>query len=215
MADDLKYGYKGAEPKQSFGNNTGVFDPNDINNLIADNKWTSFGQLEHLSTQTVDDSDFSENILYVDFTNLGDYDIHFLTYSDFQTQGYGYPSVRFSNDGGSSFISAGYRYAYWNTAESTVNNARSTSADTIRLTHNQYQNLNGYVYLYNLLDSQKFSITTNQSSNVGGNNVSKDVSFGSGVYPTAQVHNAIRFRMNNANKIGALKVSLYGIKVYS
>ena len=41
MADDLKYGYKGAEPTQSFGNNTGVFDPNDINNLIADNKWTT------------------------------------------------------------------------------------------------------------------------------------------------------------------------------
>ena len=211
-----KFGYVGYQnnPEQAFRSNSGIFSMNEIYDLDLQNKWTSLGQLEHLSTQTVDDSDFSESILYVDFTNLGDYDVHFLTYSDFQTQGYGYPSVRFSNDGGSSFISAGYRYAYWNTAESTVNEARSTSADTIRLSHNQYQNMNGYVYLYNLLDSQKFSITTNQSSNVGGNNVSKDVSFGSGVYPTAQVHNAIRFRVNNANYIGALKVSLYGIKVY-
>ena len=209
-----EFSYIPESPEQSFGNNKGIFTPTDIYDLTRADKWTDLGQLELIQTQTVDDSDFSELILYVDFTNLGDYDVHFLVYSDFQTQGYGYPSVRFSNDGGSSFISAGYRYAYWNTAESTVNEARSTSADTIRLSHNQYQNMNGYVYLYNLLDSQKFSITTNQSSNVGGNNVSKDVSFGSGVYPTAQVHNAIRFRMNNANYIGALKVSLYGIKVY-
>ena len=108
-----------------------------------------------------------------------------------------------------------YQYAYWNTAENTVNEGRSTSADTIRLGANQYKNMNGYVYFYNLLDSAKYSFTTNQSSNVGGNNVSKDVSFGSGVYPSAEVHNAIRFRLNNANKIGALKVSLYGIKEYS
>ena len=212
MSNEFSYIQESQE--QSFGNNKGIFTPTDIYDLTRADKWTDLGQLELIQTQTVDDSDFSELILYVDFTNLGDYDVHFLVYSDFQTQGYGYPSVRFSNDGGSSFISAGYRYAYWNTAESTVNEARSTSADTIRLSHNQYQNMNGYVYLYNLLDSQKFSITTNQSSNVGGNNVSKDVSFGSGVYPTAQVHNAIRFRMNNANYIGALKVSLYGIKVY-
>ena len=210
-----KYGYVGKEsdiPQQAFKANAGVLSVNDHLALSQENKLTQFGQLELIETQTVDDSDFSENILYVDFTNLGDYDVHFLVYSDFQTQGYGYPSVRFSNNGGSSFISASYQYAYWNTAESTVNEGRSTSADTIRLGANQYQNMNGYVYLYNLLDSSKYSFTTSHNSNVGGNNVSKDVSFGSGVYPIAEVHNAIRFRMNNANYIGALKISLYGIR---
>ncbi len=216
MSKSNKYGYSGVDiPDQTFRSNSGKFDPSEINELVQEDKWTQYGQLELIQTQTVDDSDFSESIFYVDFTNLGDYDIHFLAYSDFQTQGYGYPSVRFSNNGGSSFISASYQYAYWNTAESTVNEGRSTSADTIRLGASQYQNMNGYVYLYNLLDSSKYSFTTNQSSNVGGNNVSKDVSFGSGVYPTAEVHNAIRLRLNNANKIGALKVSLYGIKEYS
>ncbi len=210
-----EYGYIPEAPEQSFGNNKGIFTPKDIYDLTRADKYTNYGQLELIQTQTVDDSDFSESIFYVDFTNLGDYDIHFLAYSDFQTQGYGYPSVRFSNNGGSSFISNSYRYAYWNTAENTVNEGRSTSADTIRLGANQYKNMNGYVYFYNLLDSAKYSFTTNQSSNVGGNNVSKDVSFGSGVYPSAEVHNAIRFRLNNANKIGALKVSLYGIKEYS
>ena len=209
-----KYGYVGVDiPAQSFGANKGVFNPAEINELVADNKWTTFGQLELIETQTVDDSDFSELILYVDFTNLGDYDVHFLVYSDFQTQGYGYPSLRFSNNGGSSFISAGYQYAYfsyYNT--SSFQESRSTSADTIRLNHNQYQNMNGYVYLYNLLDSSKYSFTTSHNSNVAGNNVTNDMAFGSGVKPTAEVHNAIRFRMNNANYIGALKISLYGIR---
>ena len=211
-----KYGYVGKEsdiPQQAFKANAGVLSVNDHLALSQENKLTQFGQLELIETQTVDDSDFSENILYVDFTNLGDYDVHFLVYSDFQTQGYGYPSVRFSNNGGSSFISAGYQYAYfsyYNT--SSFQESRSISADTIRLSHNQYQNMNGYVYLYNLLDSTKYSFTTSHNSNVAGNNVTNDMAFGSGVKPTAEVHNAIRFRMNNANYIGALKISLYGIR---
>jgi len=209
------YGYiADTGPTQAYGSNNGVFDPADINDLIAENKWSGVGTLELIQTQTVDDSDFSESILYVDFTNLADYGVHFLVYSDFQGQGYGYPSVRFSNDGGSSFEASGYSYAYWNTAESTVNEGKSNSADTIRLGANQYQNMNGYIYFYNLLDSTKYSFTSSQNSNVGGNNVSKDVSFGYGMYPTAEVHNAIRFRFNNATKIGALKISLYGIKEY-
>ena len=209
-----EYGYIPEAPTQSFGNNTGIFSPNDIYDLTRADKYTQYGQLELIQTQTVDDSDFSESILYVDFTNLADYGVHFLVYSDFQGQGYGYPSVRFSNDGGSSFETSSYAYAYWNTAESTVNEGKSGSADTIRLGANQYQNMNGYIYFYNLLDSTKYSFTSSQNSNVGGNNVSKDVSFGFGMYPTAEVHNAIRFRFNNATKIGALKISLYGIKEY-
>ena len=207
-----EYGYIPEAPTQSWGSNKGIFTPNDIYDLTRADKYTQYGQLELIQTQTVDDSDFSESILYVDFTNLADYGVHFLVYSDFQGQGYGYPSVRFSNDGGSSFETSGYAYAYWNTAESTVNEGKSGSADTIRLGANQYQNMNGYIYFYNLLDSTKYSFTSSQNSNVGGNNVSKDVSFGYGMYPTAEVHNAIRFRFNNATKIGALKISLYGYK---
>ena len=210
-----QYGYIGKDgPTQAVLSNSGVFSVNEHKDLLDKNKILSPGQLELIQTQTIDDTDFSETILAMDFTSLGDYDVHFLTYSNFFTQGYGYPSVRFSNNGGSSFHSSSYQYSYWNTAETTVNDGKSTSADTIRLGANQYQNMNGYVYFYNLLNSAKYSFTTSQSSNVGGNDVSKDVAFGGGVYPTAEVNNAIRFRMNNANYIGTLTASLYGIKVY-
>jgi len=211
-----EYGYIPEAPEQSAFNNKGIFNPKDIYNLNRADKWTpELGQLELIQTQTIDDTDFSESILAMDFTSLKNYNVHFLTYSNFSTQGYGYPSIRLSNNGGTSFHSSTYQYVYWNTAENTVNEGKSNSADTIRLGANQYKNMNGYVYFYNLLDSTKYSFTTSQSSNVGGNNVSKDVSFGSGVYQSAEENNAIRFRMNNANYIGTLTASLYGIKDYS
>jgi len=78
MADDLKYGYKGAEPTQSFGNNTGVFDPNDINNLIADNKWKpNNSDLVLLSTM-----DF-ENVSSLTVGLPTGYDTHFLLFNEF------------------------------------------------------------------------------------------------------------------------------------
>ena len=49
-----KYGYVGVDiPAQSFGSNKGVFNPAEINDLVADNKWTSFGQLEFRHRTTV------------------------------------------------------------------------------------------------------------------------------------------------------------------
>ena len=56
------------EVAQSFGNNTGVFDPADINNLVKDDKWTQYGQLELIETKTASSdseiifSDIKENI---------------------------------------------------------------------------------------------------------------------------------------------------------
>ena len=78
MADDLNYGYKGADVPQSFGNNTGVFDPADINNLVKDDKWTQYGQLELIETQNI------TGVSSTTFSSLGDYNVHFLTVNDFQ-----------------------------------------------------------------------------------------------------------------------------------
>ena len=75
-----KYGYVGADiPAQSFGSNKGVFNPAEINELVADNKWTSFGQLELIETQTV------SGVASVEFTNLKTniYNVHFITVNNF------------------------------------------------------------------------------------------------------------------------------------
>lgn len=216
MADDLKYGYKGAEPTQSFGNNTGVFDPNDINNLIADNKWTNYGQLELIETQTITTSTSG-----IDFTNLqgSTYNVHFLTYNDLQVTTDGATvNIRFSNDGGSSFETSNYDQATQEgRASGSFFEISTTVGTNIRLNGNAgtgtNEKENGYIYFYNLNDSSKYSIATYHNSNFN-RDPSGAMSFGSGVYHQAETINAVRLRGSSGNIDNAV-VSLYGIKEYS
>lgn len=216
MSKSNKYGYSGVDiPTQAFGANVGKFDPAEINELVADGKYTNYGQLELIETQTIDDPTYASLIQYLDFTTLGDYNVHFLTYSDLQLQGYGYPALRFFESG---VIETGavYQYAYQDGISSgTFNQLRSTADDYIRMGKNAYQNLNGYAYLYNLSDSAKYSFTTFHSSMVEGNNLGSQMSFGSGVLPQTSDVDGIRFGADPAQYIGYLNVSLYGIKEYS
>ena len=78
-----EYGYI-PEVEQSFGNNTGVFDPADINNLVADNKWTQYGQLELIETQT-----FSSTVSVINFNDIKQdtYNVHFMTFNNMKTAG--------------------------------------------------------------------------------------------------------------------------------
>ena len=210
-----EYGYIPESPDQSFGNNKGIFTPNDIYDLTRADKYTQYGQLELIQTQTVDDADHSEEISAVDFTSLGDYNVHFLTFNNLQLQGYGYPSLRFYESG---VLESGsvYQYAFQEGISSgTFAEVRSTGDDYLRLGKNAYQNLNGYVYLYNLIDSTKFSFVTSHSSMVEGNNLGSQMSFEAGVLPQFSVVSGIRFQSDPAQYIGAVEISLYGIKAYS
>ena len=208
MADDLKYGYKGAEPTQSFGNNTGVFDPNDINNLIADNKWTTFGQLELIETQTAS-ADSS-----VDFIDLAtnSYNVYFVTLNNIQTSSASQNTLRFSNNNGSSFIASGYQYAFQRlTTAGSSFEAKSTSATQIYTEMlsdtSTGSSGNGYFYLYNLLDSSKYSFATFQFMSSWSD---ERMTFGSGVLPTAETHNAFQL-LPSAGTISGT-ISLYGIR---
>jgi len=169
------------------------------------------GKLELIETQTVDDPTYASSITFLDFTTLGDYNVHFLTYSDLQLQGYGYPSLRFFESGVLE-TGAVYQYAYQDGISSgTFNQLRSTGSTYMRMGKNAYQNLNGYAYLYNLSDSSKYSFTTFHSSMVEGNNLGSQMSFGSGVLPQTSDVDGIRFGGEPAQYIGYLNVSLYGI----
>ena len=210
-----EFGYIPEAPEQSAFNNKGIFKPKDIYKLDQADKWTpQLGQLELIETQTVDDPDFSESIQVVDFTSLGDYNVHFLTYNNLFIQGYGYPSLRFFESG---VIETGavYEYAYQDGISSgSFSELRSTGDDMLRMGKNAYQNLNGYAYLYNLSDSAKHSFTTFHSSMVEGNNLGSQMSFGSGALPQASVVDGIRFLTDPIQYLGTANVSLYGIKEY-
>jgi hypothetical protein len=215
MADDLKYGYKGAEPTQSFGSNIGVFDPNDINNLIADNKWTQFGQLELIETQTV------SGVASVDFTSIQEstYNVHFLTANNvqFASTGISNLSIRFFNSG--VIDTSGYQMAYLRMASTgSFTETKSTNVSHLRIntyaggvSDNADGSVSGYSYFYNLGDSSKYSFHTTHSTfiNYDGNYASN---FGSGVSPETTVVDRIRlFDSSTGNNIVSGVFSLYGI----
>jgi hypothetical protein len=168
------------------------------------------GKLELIETQTITSSTAT-----ADFTDLGNYNVHFMTFNDMKpvTDG-SFVCMRFSNDGGSSFLTSGYQYAQQNgTSAGSFPENRSTSASVLFLTSalgtpsNEVGN--SYCYLYNLLDSSKYSFSTTQTTNFNSAGT-YEMWFGSGVKPTAETHNAIRILFNSGNISKAI-ISLYGI----
>jgi hypothetical protein len=169
------------------------------------------GKLELIETQSMAGASI------VDFTNLGSYNVHFMTMNNFvpSTSSNEAPECRLSNNGGSSFISSGYQYAFqYGGSTGTFGEGRGTSATTI--TGFPYINDEGnsgfYIYFYNLLDSSKYSYSTHHSMDYRGDNVYSGQSFaifGSNVLTTAETHNAIRFF--SSNNVTSADFSLYGI----
>ena len=205
----MPYGYLGTTPNLQL-NNSGVFSVEEA--LSLQKVGELGGSLELIQTQTVDDSDFSEEIGFVDFTNLGNYDVHFLTYKNLFLQGYGCPALRFYESGVLETASV-YSYAYQEGISSgTFAEGKSTGDDFLRLGKSAYQNINGYAYLYKLLDSSKYSFVTSQSSMVEGNNLGSQMSFGGGTLPQSSAVDGIRFISDPMQWIGSLEISLYGVK---
>jgi len=211
MADDLKYGYKGAEPTQSFGTNTGVFDPNDINNLIADNKWTTFGQLELIETQTV------SNVANVEFTSLGNYNVHFLTVNDLKVVNDNvWLQVRFYESGVLETASV-YQWANQvGVGTGTFYESKTTGNGYLQfmaganIGNSTNENGNAYCYFYNLTDSSKYSFMTHQCTSMYDTN-GMDMNFGSGVMTQASAVDGIQLILNSGN-IDTATLSLYGIR---
>ena len=211
-----EFGYIPESPQQSFGNNKGIFTPTDIYDLTRADKWTDLGQLELIETQTV-----SSSTATVQFTNLGNYNVHFLAQSnvDIDTDG-SFTQVQLSSNGGASYTTTGYQYArqrnYISGGTGFAQEGKSTNTSLIAQLGSSgtsnFENGNAYAYLYNLLDSAKYSFGTFQAISVSSTDL--DSYFGSAVLPTAIAHNAIRILANSGN-IEEMNISLYGIKEYS
>ena len=167
------------------------------------------GKLELIETQTVSSASA------LDFTDLGNYNVHFISYNNiYLDNNTGKLVARLSNNGGTSFISTStYQWAVqYNTSNGSFGESKTTADDyIIPLTPaNNGTNItkNGYVYFYNLSDSSKYSFCTTQSSSMLTG--ATQSLFGSGVLPTAETHNAIRL-MNEFSTTFSGTVSLYGI----
>ena len=169
------------------------------------------GKLELIETQT------ASNVAGVEFTNLGSYNVHFLTCNDIQThQDSKRLVIQLSNDGGSTYETTNYEHAmqYGSSAgifsevKSISYSAFYSAADMGTGTN---ETCNMYWYLYNLGNPNKYSFSTHQLSEFDKNAQLRMI-FGGNVYTVAETINAIKVLgvTGTANITGTIK--LYGVK---
>ena len=204
-----EYGYIGKEVTQAFRSNKGIFTPQDIIELDAENKWTNFGQLELIQTQTF------TTTLNVDFTSIKQdiYDVHFATVSvDRQTTSSESVGIQFYENG---TLETGtvYHYAYQNgDSGGTFNESRTNGSNRLFATQfvNSGDRKSGYSYFLDLGDSTKYSFQTMQSTAMLS--TTYKMRFGSGVLPQKSTVDGIRFTSVTGTMTG--DISLYGIRSF-
>ena len=196
---------------QSFKSNKGVLTPNQIIELDNENKFTKYGQLELIQTQT-----FSSSVSQIDFTAIKEteYNVHFLTHNNLYTPSDNYKvGYRFYESGVLETASV-YQYEEQQIDSGASNSEqRSTSEDYIRIQSTSSQNFraNGYSFFYNLGDSTKYSFATLHNS-VQGNSLFY-TGFGSAVLPQASTVDGIRI-FKSSGDIDNFDISLYGIRSF-
>ncbi len=213
-----EFGYMPESPEQSFGNNKGIFTPTDIYDLTRADKYTNYGQLELIETQTV-----SGTPTTINFTSIKEniYNVHFMTYNNMHGNSATAQDIgaRVSNDSGSTYESSNYQQANQDgRTDGTFSEIKSTSADRFMLApdldNETNASVNGYVYFYNLGDSTKYSFVNDWNflfqSAVGGR-----FRGGSSIYKVAETINAIQLMTGAGGGFSEGVASLYGIKEYS
>ena len=207
-----EFGYIPESPDQSFGNNKGIFTPTDIYDLTRADKYTNYGQLELIETQTAS-SDSS-----VDFTSIQEntYNVHFFTVNNYQSDtDNAILTVKLFENG---VLETGSVYdisIQGGRADGTFSAyVSSTSSNGITnigsgIDNASASSANGYCYFYNLGDSTKYSFSTFMWSYIYYTNV-YEMNLGSGCLPQASQVDGFRV-IANAGTFSA-NLSLYGIR---
>ena len=206
----MPYGYLGVHPNQQKSN-SGVFAISDYVNTQNDGELG--GSLELIATETVGSATAT-----VDFTSIkqGKYDVHFVTFHNIQCETDGKRLVMRFFESGNIEAAGVYHYAtqvsYAGAIYSSVN---ATSGTDIRISDNTGndtgESQNGFVYCYNLGDSNKYSVITSNSSGVASTSIGWG-EFGGGALPQASEVDGIRFLIDGNHNITGGVFKLYGVK---
>ena len=211
MSKSNKYGYSGVDiPTQAFKSNVGKFDPAEINELVANDQWTQYGQLELIETQT-----YSSAVSFVDFTDIKQdiYNVHFITMTN--AQGSNAQVQMQFYEGGVLETASVYDYAIQFCASNgTFLELKSSTAGHIQIGNSTNDAQNGYIYCYNLGDSTKYSFSTSHYIDDDSGDSRSVAMFGSGMLPQKSEVNGIRLKLNSGN-YDSFTFSIYGIKEYS
>ena len=194
--------YIGTQPN-NVKKNIGLYNPNEILQLTKEGSWG--GSLELIQSQTISSGST------MNYTSIKEskYDVHMLQAKNCESSSANTSiSVRLSNDGGSSY-EAGTSYhiaLQYGTEGGTFGEVNSTGTSYMQFMSDTANNTRGgYMYLYNLGDSAKYSFSTYQQME------ESSMSFGGSVYTTADTINAIQVLTTNTNAWTGT-VGLYGIK---
>jgi len=204
-----EFGYVGtAKPTQAVLNNSGVFSVNEHKELVEDEKILTLGQLELIQTQSV------SGVSTVDFTNLGDYNVHFLTVNNLQVAVSNTRlGVRFYESGVLETGSV-YDWAYQQCLQGSNAEFKEAGFTSIPVQIEQPINFGGvgYNYFYNLTDSAKYSFLTNQHIRTKDGMIAE---FGGGLMKQASQVTGFQIgSYDSSNYNFSLTASLYGIKAY-
>ena len=207
-----EFGYIHTSPNQSSFNNSGIFNLQDIYELDKDDKWTQFGQLDLIQTQS-----FS-SVSTVGFADLPitKYDVFFLTYN-FHSGSHDVGIFgRFGQ--GTIYRDSNNKYAnYYGEADGTFASYSSTS-----MWAHQHANLGtmttspdglgftGYAYLYDMGDSTKYSKAIIHSSYTSRTDNTSAFNIGGAIYPVAEMNDSYLIFPNTGSCSG--KASMYGIE---
>lgn len=210
-----EFGYIPESPEQSFGNNKGIFTPTDIYDLTRADKYTNYGQLELIETVVADDT-----VTSYDFDNLGDYNVHFFTANDITSDNTTSQNLDIRVKVSGTAQTSGYQFAQQNTSTKSggFSESKSTSfAQFIWLPNVDFETngtANGYAYIYNAIDSTKYTFGTFHTV-VKQDQHSPKSTFGSNVFTTANTCSGFRVFLATSGNITGGTISLYGIKEYS
>jgi len=185
--------------------NSGIFSVNDINDLINNQQYPKFGELQHIQTQT-----FSE-VYNLNFMEIQEeyYDVHFMTFNRVNSYSAINSGIQFYEDGVLETANVYQDASQYGTTGGSFGESNSTTRNRIYL-HNygNQQPTGGYAYFYNLGDSTKYSFCTWHS--IQAFTSSGTMFFGSGVMTQASKVNGIKIYINDISMSGS--ISLYGIR---
>lgn len=218
MSKSNEYGYIPEAPTQADGANTGVFEVNDVTDLLLAGQWSlEKTGLVHISTQVATGS-----TNYVDFTNIQNdtYTQQLFIFSGGGTGNGQHLDIRLSTDNCSTFYSgATYQKPVIYGNNKTVNTSGATSTDTswtymVSSDNSSTVATSGGWYIFdNWLDTSRYATVVGGllAYNTNDSSIYRNQLSASAGVTTA--FNSFRVFANNPsyNMIAGTTMSLYGL----
>jgi len=213
MSKSNEYGYVPTSPAQSRESNTGIFEVNDIVDLLNSEQWKLQDDLVLIETKNI-----TTSTAFIDFTDLGSYNTHLLSLSDEAkaTATKDFLCIRVGTDGTfkTSRYSSSFRYGGTNNSFGDDRSQAETSFNRMLQNTDNTGNANGIVWLYNIVNNETTVAHGLSFGTETGSSSTSYFHYGGWEQNEKTTHNQIRlFVEDGVTNFGSLNASLYGLQV--